>query len=63
MQLRMLGQGYDFPPISVVVPMRPYASFGEFYQFVGRGIRVITHPALTGRVGPGEQFLDLDLPR
>lgn len=58
-QLRMLGQGYDFPPISVVVPMRPYASFGEFYQFVGRGIRVITHPALTGRVGPGEQFLDV----
>ena len=45
MQLRMLGRGgFDFPPISVVVPMRPYASFGEFYQFVGRGIRVITHP-------------------
>jgi superfamily II DNA or RNA helicase len=58
-QLRMLGQGYDFPPISVVVPMRPYASFSDFYQFVGRGIRVITHPALTGRVGPGEQFLDI----
>ena len=58
-QLRMLGQGYDFPPITVVVPMRPYASFGEFYQFVGRGIRVINHPALTGRVGPGEQFLDV----
>jgi hypothetical protein len=56
-QLRMLGQGYDFPPIAA--PMRPYASFSEFYQFVGRGIRVITHPALTGRVGPGEQFLDL----
>ena len=58
-QLRMLGQGYDFPPITVVVPMRPYASFAEFYQFVGRGIRVINHPALTGRVGPGEQFLDI----
>lgn len=58
-QLRMLGQGYDFPPIAVVVPMRPYASFAEFYQFVGRGIRVILHPALTGRVGPGEQFLDV----
>lgn len=58
-QLRMLGQGYDFPPIAVVVPMRPYASFSEFYQFVGRGIRVITHPALVGRVGPGEQFLDV----
>ncbi len=58
-QLKMLGQGYDFPPITVVVPMRPYSSFAEFYQFVGRGIRVITHPALVGRVGPGEQFLDV----
>ena len=58
-QLKMLGQGYDFPPIAVVVPFRPYGSFAEFYQFTGRGIRVITHPALTGRVGPGEQALDL----
>jgi superfamily II DNA or RNA helicase len=58
-QLKMLGQGYDFPPITVVVPMRPYGSFSEFYQFIGRGIRVITHPALTGRVGPGEQYLDV----
>lgn len=54
----MLGQGYDFPPITVVVPMRPYGSFAQFYQFVGRGIRIITHPALTGRVA-GEQFLDV----
>lgn len=45
-QLRMLGQGYDFPPITVVVPMRPYGSFGEFYQFIGRGVRVLPHPAL-----------------
>lgn len=58
-QLKMLGQGYDFPPISVVVPMRPYGSFSEFYQFVGRGIRVLTHPALAGRVGPDKQFLDI----
>lgn len=58
-QLRMLGQGYDFPPITLVVPMRPYGSFSEFYQFVGRGIRVLLHPALTGRVGPEEQFLDV----
>lgn len=57
-QLKMLGQGYDFPPICVVVPMRPYGSFSEFYQFVGRGIRVLSHPALTGRVAPGEQWLD-----
>lgn len=58
-QLKMLGQGYDFPPITVVVPMRPYGSFAEFYQFVGRGIRNIQHAALTGRVGAREQFLDV----
>jgi superfamily II DNA or RNA helicase len=58
-QLKMLGQGYDFPPITVVVPMRPYGSFAEFYQFIGRGIRVITHPALVGRTAPGQQFLDI----
>jgi superfamily II DNA or RNA helicase/very-short-patch-repair endonuclease len=58
-QLKMLGQGYDFPPICIVVPMRPYGSFSEFYQFIGRGIRVIAHPALTGRVAPGEQWLDI----
>lgn len=58
-QLKMLGQGYDFPPITVVVPMRPYGSFSEFYQFVGRGIRTLFHPALAGRVGPELQFLDI----
>lgn len=58
-QLRMLGQGYDFPPICVVVPMRPYGSFSEFYQFVGRGIRVIRHAALEGRVAPADQWLDV----
>jgi superfamily II DNA or RNA helicase len=58
-QLKMLGQGYDFPPISVVVPMRPYGSFSEFYQFIGRGIRVLQHPALQGRVEPAQQFLEI----
>jgi superfamily II DNA or RNA helicase len=58
-QLKMLGQGYDFPPITIVVPMRPYGSFSEFYQFVGRGIRTLQHPALSGRVGPRDQFLDI----
>ncbi len=56
-QLKMLGQGYDLPAISIVVPMRPYGSFGEFYQFVGRGIRVIHHPFLAER--SQEQYLDL----
>lgn len=58
-QLKMLGQGYDFPPITIVVPMRPYGSFSEFYQFIGRGIRVLQHPSLLGRVEPGQQFLDI----
>lgn len=58
-QLKMLGQGYDFPPITIVVPMRPYGSFSEFYQFIGRGIRVLQHPALVGRLAPGDQFLDI----
>lgn len=58
-QLKMLGQGYDFPPITVVVPMRPYGSFSEFYQFIGRGIRVLRHPDLTARVKPEDQFLDI----
>lgn len=58
-QLKMLGQGYDFPAISVVVPMRPYGSFSEFYQFIGRGIRVLLHPALAGRVDAADQVLDV----
>jgi superfamily II DNA or RNA helicase len=48
-QLKMLGQGYDLPAITIVVPMRPYGSFGEFYQFIGRGIRIIQHPVLADR--------------
>jgi superfamily II DNA or RNA helicase/very-short-patch-repair endonuclease len=60
-QLKMLGQGYDFPPICITVPLRPYGSFSEFYQFIGRGIRVLLHPSLIGRVGPEQQFLDVVL--
>ncbi|WP_405573689.1 DEAD/DEAH box helicase family protein [Streptomyces phaeochromogenes] len=54
-QLRMLGQGYDFPPVTVIVPIRPYGSFGEFYQFVGRGVRILRHPGLAA----DEQCLDV----
>jgi hypothetical protein len=54
-QLRMLGQGYDFPPITVVVPLRPYGSFGEFYQFVGRGVRVLRQTAVVA----DQQYLDV----
>lgn len=58
-QIRMLGQGYDFAPISVVAPVRPYGSFGEFYQFVGRGIRVVRHPAFRAGAAPPDQILDV----
>ncbi|WP_237324467.1 DEAD/DEAH box helicase family protein [Streptomyces sp. CBMAI 2042] len=57
-QLRMLGQGYDFPPITVVVPLRPYGSFGEFYQFMGRGVRVLRHP----HIAADQQYLDVVCP-
>ena len=55
--LRMLGQGYDFSPITIVVPMRPYGSFAEFYQFVGRGIRILSHQGLAA--SPSDQVLDV----
>ena len=55
----MLGQGYDFPPVTVVVPLRPYGSFGEFYQFIGRGVRAIHHPDLDARMTAADQILDI----
>ncbi len=58
-QLKMLGQGYDLPAITIVVPMRPYGSFGEFYQFIGRGVRAIHHPSLVGRVTAKDQKLSI----
>lgn len=57
--LKMLGQGYDLPSISVVVPLRPYGSFGEFYQFVGRGVRTVRHPSLASRMGVNTQHVDV----
>jgi len=56
--INMLGQGYDFPPITVVVPMRPYGSFGEFYQFIGRGIRVL-QPVNASNSTATQQFVDI----
>lgn len=53
--VKMLGQGYDLPPISIVVPMRPYGSYAEFYQFIGRGLRSIPHPTLP----PTAQYVDI----
>ena len=57
--LKMLGQGYDLPSISVVVPLRPYGSFGEFYQFIGRGVRTVRHPLLASPKGINRQHNDV----
>ena len=57
--LKMLGQGYDFPSISVVVPLRPYGSFGEFYQFIGRGVRTVRHQSLASAKGINTQYVDI----
>ena len=57
--LKMLGQGYDLPSISVVVPLRPYGSFGEFYQFIGRGVRTVRHSSLARGKGVRPQHVDV----
>lgn len=57
--LKMLGQGYDLPSISVVVPLRPYGSFGEFYQFIGRGVRTVRRPSFVGRERMTRQHVDI----
>lgn len=41
-----LGEGYDFPLVSVVGVLRPYMSLPPFYQFVGRATRRISKEVL-----------------
>ena len=58
-QLKMLGQGYDFPPITVVVPMRPYGSFARVLS-VRRARHPRHHAPRADRARrAGEQFLDV----
>lgn len=58
-QVDMLGEGYDHPPISIAAVFRPYRSLNAFIQFIGRGLRwipglspddnlchIVTHPGL-----------------
>jgi len=40
-QVQMLGEGFDHPPLSVAAIFRPYASLSSFIQFVGRVMRVV----------------------
>lgn len=40
-QVRMLGEGFDHPPLSVAAIFRPFKSLSPYVQFVGRIMRVI----------------------
>lgn len=39
-QVQMLGEGFDHPPLSVAAVFRPYRSLSPYIQFVGRVMRV-----------------------
>ena len=40
-QVQMLGEGFDHPPLSVAAVFRPYRSLSPYIQFVGRIMRVV----------------------
>ena len=40
-QVAMLGEGFDHPPLSVAAIFRPYRSLSPYIQFVGRVMRTI----------------------
>jgi DNA repair protein RadD len=40
-QVQMLGEGFDHPPLSVAAIFRPFASLTPYIQFVGRVMRVV----------------------
>jgi hypothetical protein len=46
-QVQMLGEGYDHPPLSVAAIFRPFRSLSPFIQFVGRALRVVKEGAPT----------------
>lgn len=40
-QVAMLGEGFDHPPLSVAAILRPYRSLSPYIQFVGRVMRTV----------------------
>lgn len=40
-QVQMLGEGFDHPPLSVAAIFRPFRSLSPYIQFIGRVMRVI----------------------
>ena len=54
-QVQLLGEGFDHPPLSVAAIFRPFRSLSPYVQFVGRIMRVMfqddpTNPANHGYV-------------
>jgi DNA repair protein RadD len=39
-QVQMLGEGFDHPPLSIAAVFRPFRSLSPYIQFVGRAMRV-----------------------
>lgn len=44
-QVRMLGEGFDHPPLSVAAILNPFRSLSPYIQFTGRIMRVIHQSA------------------
>lgn len=44
-QVEMLGEGFDHPPLSIAAIFRPFASLAPYVQFVGRIMRVLREGA------------------
>lgn len=44
-QVQMLGEGFDHPPLSVAAIFRPFRSLSPYIQFVGRVMRVVHEAA------------------
>ena len=74
-QVQMLGEGFDHPPLSVAAIFRPFRSLSPYIQFIGRVMRVIhnknpehpdNHAYIVSHIGLSndehwEDFRELDL--
>lgn len=74
-QVQMLGEGFDHPPLSVAAVFRPFRTLSPYVQFVGRVMRVVreddtghpdNHGFVVSHVGLNneeqwEEFRELDL--
>ena len=54
-QVQMLGEGFDHPPLSVAAIFRPYRSLSPYIQFVGRVMRVNRQQAARPPRQPGDR--------